>query len=292
MNPPANPNELITVLRQVELVESVLVVHLEGWIDAGASAATAMARAREAAGAAAIANFDTERLIDHRARRPKMRIVDGVNTGLEWPTIEFASGQDREGNDVLFLSGKEPDYNWRSFVAAVVGFAARHDITRMIGLGAYPAAVPHTRPVRLAVTANSRELAEDHHATTSLDVPAGIESALELAFATLSVPAMGLWAQVPHYVSTVPYPPASLALIEGLAEAAGLRLDAGPLVERAMIARRRLDDLVSGEPSHQEMVTELERRADDVQIAVDQLPTSDELAAQVEQFLREQDDNP
>ena len=36
------------------------------------------------------------------------------------------------------------------------------------------------------------------------------------------IPALGIWAQVPHYIPTGPYPAAALALVEGLTESAGL----------------------------------------------------------------------
>ena len=290
MNRRVDPGDLLTVLRRTDLVDPVLIVQFDGWFDAGASAAAAMARIIEASDANLVASFDTEWLIDHRARRPTMRIVDGVNTGLEWPSIEISVGRDQIGNDLLLLHGGEPDHNWRAFVQAVTGYCSEQGVRRMVGLGAYPAAVPHTRPPRLSCTASSAELADGHYANASLDVPAGVESALEEAFATGGVPAIGLWAQVPHYVSTTPYPAASLALIEGLVEAADVHIDAGPLSERAVIARGRLDELVAGEESHREMVEHLERQLDDTAAAADEMPSTDELAAEVEQFLKDQED--
>ena len=280
----------MTVLRTPDLLDPVLIVQLDGWIDAGGSAAEAMRRIRDATEPTVVARFDTEWLIDHRARRPTMHIIEGVNTGLEWPVIEIATSRDRNDHDLLLLHGAEPDHNWRTFVDTVVEFAVDRGVTRMIGLGAYPAAVPHTRPSRLSVTASTTELAGDgDYANASLDVPGGVESALEIALARAGIPTVGLWAQVPHYISTSPYPEASRALIEGLKDAVGIDVDAGPLAERAVIARGRLDELIADEDSHQEMVAELERRHDEAAGAQDEIPSTEDLAAQVEQFLREQD---
>ena len=285
----ADPADLLTVLRQVDLHQPVLIVHFEGWFDAGGSAAAAMDQAVRAAEAAAVARFDPEWLLDHRARRPIMSLVEGVNTGLEWPTIEFAAGRDEKDSDILFLHGAEPDHNWRAFAEAVVGYATDRQITRMVGLGAYPAPVPHTRPPRLSTTASSAELARPGGPPATLDVPAGVESVLEVALAETGIPTLGLWAQVPHYVSSAPYPAASLALIEGLVDAAGIELDPGSLAEQAIATRGRLDELVAAEDSHQEMVAELERRMDETGALVDQLPSGEDLAAEVERFLRDQD---
>lgn len=285
----ADPADLLTVLRQVDLHEPVMVVHFEGWFDAGGSAGAAMDQAVKAAKATAVAHFDTEWLLDHRARRPVMNLVEGVNTGLEWPAIEFAVGRDDKDTDILFLHGAEPDHNWRAFAEAVVDYATGRQVSIMVGLGAYPAPVPHTRPPRLSTTASSAELAKPAGAPATLDVPAGVESVLEVALAETGIPTLGLWAQVPHYVSTAPYPAASLALIEGLVDAAGLEIDPGPLAEQAIATRSRLDELVAAEDSHQEMVAELERRMDEAGAMVDQMPSGEDLAAEVERFLRDQD---
>ena len=86
-----------------------------------------------------------------------------------------------------------------------------------MGLGAFPAPVPHTRPVRLASTATTQELAAQvGFVPGTIDVPAGIHAALERGFADAGIPAVGLWARVPHYVAAMPYPAASAALLDGL----------------------------------------------------------------------------
>ena len=76
------------------------------------------------------------------------------------------------------------------------------------------------------------------------------------------IPALGLWAQVPHYVSSMPYPAGSVSLLEGLHALAGLTIDYGQLPSDAKAARLRLDELVAQNPQHQAMVTQLEELVD------------------------------
>ena len=123
MSRRARPEDLITILRTPDLVDPVLIVQLDGWIDAGNSAADAMRRIRDATEPTVLARFDTEWLIDHRARRPTMHISDGVNSGLDWPVVEMSHARDRRDRDILLLHGAEPDHNWRAFVQTVVAFA-------------------------------------------------------------------------------------------------------------------------------------------------------------------------
>ena len=99
----------------------------------------------------------------------------------------------------------------------------------VVGLGAYPTPVPHTRPSRLAATMSTTELGDGRgYLLASIDVPAGVQTAIEKACAEAGIPSIGLWAQVPHYVVSMEYPEAAAALIDGLADLTGLELDAAP----------------------------------------------------------------
>ena len=205
-----------------------LVVALEGWIDAGLGAAAAAQALVADLHPTAIATFDADRLLDYRARRPVMHLRDGVNTSLTWPGIELYAAKDHADRDVLMLLGHEPDSLWKLFTEQVVALARDFGTRLVVGLGAYPFAAPHTRPSRLSTTANSTELAERlGYLRNSVDVPAGVEAAIERSCAEIGLPAVGLWAQVPHYAAAMPYPPASIALIDGLGQAAGLSLPRG-----------------------------------------------------------------
>jgi predicted ATP-grasp superfamily ATP-dependent carboligase len=289
MTKAIDPTDLYTMLRTPDLLDPALIVHFDGWIDAGQSGGNAARHLIDVTNAEPLVQFDTEWLLDHRARRPIVHIIDGVTSGVDWPTIEVSAGRDSLDRDVLILSGAEPDHNWRTFVQAVVALAGHWGVHRVVGMGAYPAAVPHTRPTRLTVTSPTAELARSSEPRATLDVPAGLATVLEQEFNSAGVEALTMWAQVPHYIPGGPYPAASLALIEGLEEFAGVTVDSGPLGEQALGTRNRLDELVAGEDSHQAMLGELERQHDQSGHAGDSLPTSDELAAEVEQYLRTQD---
>jgi len=280
-----------------ELEAPVLLMALDGWIDAGFGSTHAVATLLSSIDTYPIATFDSDELLDHRARRPIMTLVDGVNTGLTWPAIELRGGTDLAGNDVLLLVGAEPDHAWRSFSSTVIDLATRFGTRIIIGLGAYPAAVPHTRATLLSCTAATEELAGRwNFLRGTLEVPAGVHAAIERAAADAGLPAIGVWAQVPHYTAGMAYPAASLALIESAAAVGGLSLPTGNLPEEAREARERLDEIIAGNEEHARMVAALESETD-AHAPGEQfgdgaspgpLPTGAELVAELEQFLREQ----
>jgi len=281
---------------QPSLDSPVLIMVLEGWIDAGYAAGTAVQTLLHGLDTFPVATFDADQLLDHRARRPLMHLVDGVNTGLSWPGIELRAGTDHDGNDLLLLLGAEPDHLWRGFTEATIELAQDLGTRLVVGLGAYPATVPHTRPVTMSVTASSAELASVSGLLRgSLDVPAGVQAALEFRCAELELPAVGLWAQVPHYVSgePTPYPAASLALLDQLERTAGLRLPKGDLEADAGRTRNRIDAAMAANGDHLAMLHALEARHDQEiaeagPSAADAIPSADELAEEVERFLRDQ----
>ena len=277
------------------LDQPVLVVVLEGWIDAGFAAGRAMQTLLNELDTYPVASFDADALLDHRARRPVMHLVEGVNTGLSWPGIELRAATDTDGNDLLLLVGAEPDHAWRQFIEAVLELAELFDVRMLVGLGAYPATVPHTRPVTMSVTAATEELAAVSGLLRgTLDVPAGVQAALEYRFGEAGIAAVGLWSQVPHYVSgdLTPYPAAALALVERLARTAGLSLPTGSLAGDAERTRNRIDAAVAANAEHLAMLRTLEQTHDaQAQAGPDlppAIPSADELAAEVERFLRDQ----
>lgn len=281
----------IIFLADPDLNEPVLVIALEGWIDAGLGASNAIGALLDTIETEVLATFDTEYFIDQRARRPLARIVDGVTTELTWPEIQLRYGRDGDGADIIFLVGPEPDFHWSDFVDVVTDAAGRFDVRLAVGLGAFPAPTPHTRPVRVIGTApatSAHLLAVVGSVKGELEVPAGISSALELGFAEVDMEIVTLWARVPHYVASMPYPQASAALIDGLARIGGLTLDASQLRSSAEEARQRVDDLVTNNPEHSSMVEQLEEAADESEGTSlgEELPSPDELAAELERFLR------
>lgn len=278
------------------LHEPILIVMLTGWIDAaGAADAAAEALSKECE-TSPILRFDDDTFIDFRARRPTMELRDGVNTNLIWSTIELRAGRSSSGRDVLVLTGPEPDMAWHRFARVVSDLAVDLGVTKMIAFGAYPFAAPHTRSPRLSCSSPSTEvLADVTFARSSVDVPAGMAASLEHALHARRIPTLGIWVQVPHYVVAMPYPAASVALLDGLTEATGIEVAASELRAEVGAQRARIDASIDGNAEHLDMLRQLEELYD---AAIDgeaadgpaiEMRSGDELAAEIQAFLRDQD---
>lgn len=285
--------ELYELIERPDLERPVLVMAMEGWIDAGMAAGVAASTLVDEMDTVTVARFDTDTLIDYRSRRPTVRMANGVLQGLSWPAVELKAATDLEGNELLLLVGAEPDRAWHEFVDAVVHLALDFDVRMCIGLGAYPAPAPHTRPARMACCASTANLADMGFIRASLNYPGGVQVAVEQACNKSDIPSLGLWAQVPHYAAAIPlpYPAASIALIQALERMAGLSLPVGDLPTEADTTRERLNELISQNHEHQEMLQQLETAYEQIDTSPENdvtLPTGDELAAELERFLRDQ----
>jgi len=268
-----------------DLDAPVLVAALEGWVDAGSAGTTAAAQLAE--GGRTVATFDADAIYDYRVRRPTLDILDGRPTHLEWPSLRLSTV--RVGDrDLLVLTGPEPDYRWRELSDEVVSLTRRLGAASWVSLGAIPAAVPHTRPVPILATASAPGLLPEgirQGPDGLLRVPSAALSVFELAVAAAGIPAAGLFAQVPHYVSGG-YPTAAIALLTALGRYLGVDLPVGQLATRALERRTRLAAATATDESTKAHVERLEQIADETG-----LPAGDELIADIERFLREGDDD-
>jgi len=264
-----------------DLIAPSLIAAFDGWVDSGSAATTALAGL--ATDGRVVARFEADQLFDYRARRPTLDILDGRLTEIVWPELLLRATRIGE-RDLLILTGAEPDYRWREFADAVIELARQLGVAEWVSLGAIPAAVPHTRSVPILGTASEPGLLRGGIKPGPLGrlrVPSALVSVLELEVSRTGVPALGYFAQVPHYVSG-PYPSAALELLRSLGRHLDLELPEGDLPEESRQLRSHLDSLAAGDATTRAYVERLESMVDE-----ERLPSGDDLIEEIERFLRD-----
>ena len=108
---------------------------------------------------------------------------------------------------------------------------------------------------------------------------------------------MGVTAQVPHYLVQFDYPRAATTLLDGVAAATGLSLPIGGLQAASRRADSEVAQQLEGNDEFATVVLALEQQYDQMaalsagttggigDLAPGGVPSGDEIAAQVEQFL-------
>jgi predicted ATP-grasp superfamily ATP-dependent carboligase len=193
-----------------------------------------------------------------------------------------------EQHDVVLLIGTEPQLRWRTFCAEVVEVARELEVELVVTLGALAADVAHTRPVKVTGSAASPDLVKDLGLQRSrYEGPTGIVGALHDAFAKAGVPSASLWAAVPHYVAGTPSPKAALALVERASRLLEVKVVAADLAQLAVDYERQVTEVVESDEDVSAYVTRLEETNDAEGL---ELASGEELAAELQRYLREQGD--
>lgn len=270
-----------------ELRRPMLLVALDGFVDAGGAGASAAMFLRHRWRSELLATFDRDALLDYRARRPTAVVDTGELRRVEWPELELFSARVGGPQDALLLVGPEPDMRWQAFFGAVADVCRRVDVEHVVALGAYPAASPHTRPIRVSRAANAlgRRLLTDARDVTAYTGPIGASAALLGALGERGVAAVGLWAEIPHYIAGSPNPAGALALTRLVADALRVPVDTTELEAAARQFRDQVDEAIADHAEASQMVESLERQLDSGDENAE-LPTGDDLAAEIERFLR------
>ncbi|MBD8024073.1 proteasome assembly chaperone family protein [Microbacterium gallinarum] len=272
-----------------------LVVALTGFTDAGSAVSRVVDYFRDDIVPTPLAVFSNDVLLDYRARRPVIAFDQDHLTDYRPPRLELSFAHDALGQPFLLLAGYEPDFAWDAFAATVLDFVDDYEVSTVTWVHAIPMPVPHTRPIGTTVSGTRGELTEAHSVwKPHTQVPATAGHLLEYRLAEAGVRVAGFVLLIPHYLGDTDYPAAALAALDSLTVATGLVFTGEELREENRDYLSKVEDQVSGSDELSRMVKGLEERYDAYMagstlaapmIHTGDLPSADELAAELERFL-------
>jgi proteasome assembly chaperone (PAC2) family protein len=276
-----------------------LVCAFKGWNDAGDAASAALSFVGASLGATRFARIDPEEFFDFQATRPKVRLVDGRTREIEWPEVEiYAAKVPRAPRDLVLVGGSEPSMRWQTFCRLIIDLAEVLGTQMVVSMGALLADVPHARPVAITALSSDTTLTDrlGNVTPTTYEGPTGIVGVLHDACHSAGLPAVSLWASVPHYVAAAPNPKAALALVRSLEQLVGVSVDAGELESAAGDYERQVNMAVQSDPDVQAFVERLEQAVEEEEAAegteTPDLPSGDVLAREFQRFLRQRGNEP
>jgi len=296
-----DPDRLVHIVDDVPELEDVselaMVLVLDGFLDAGNAAAIAGRHlVDESGGGRVVATFEVDEFHDYRARRPAMSFVRDHYEQYDAPRLVVRLLTDDAGTPYLLMHGPEPDNRWEAFAAAVRHVVERLGVARVIGLGAVPMAVPHTRQIAITHHANNPGLlAADSPWRGELRIPSSAQALLEVRLGETGHDAMGFVAHIPHYLAQLDFPEASVSLLEHVERAAGIAVDLTALRTAGRERDEEIATYLAANPEVLEVVQALEQQYDafaraeqegNSLLAEDEpIPTGEEIGRQFEQFL-------
>lgn len=292
-------HRLVHIVDEVPELESdgpgpVLVVALDGFLDAGSASALAVDQMTTAGQGRVVASFEVDELHDYRARRPAVTFHENRYTDYDTPRLNVRLLTDDADTPYLLLAGPEPDIRWEAFARAVREVVEKFRVRLVVHLGSVPMAVPHTRPVQLSNHATSdRLLTQTNLWRGEIRIPGSAQALLELRLGEWGHDSAGYVAHIPHYLAQAEFPDASLSLIEAVSELTGLTWSCAELRQAAEARRAEIDEQVTENAEVEEVVRGLEQQYDAFRAGQETsllaegepLPSGEEIGAQFEQFL-------
>lgn len=302
MRDPADLYELHPGFEDV--VGPVMLVCLDGFVDAGQAGRQMADALLDGLAAEEVATFDVDRLLDYRSRRPTMTFVENTWTAYSEPKLALYRVHDEEGTPFLLLHGLEPDREWEAFAAGVGDLVDRFAVSLTVSANGIPMAVPHTRPVTVTPHSTRPELVAGSTPWIGrVEVPGSATSLLEFRLGERGHDFIGYAVHVPSYLAQAQYPRAAIAAAEYVAGATGLALPTRQLEENAKATDVDIAEQVAASEEVQRVVANLERQYDDIMSSREaaptgqpllpggesDLPTADELGAELERYLAERE---
>ncbi|MFE5310304.1 proteasome assembly chaperone family protein [Isoptericola sp. NPDC056573] len=279
----------------------VLLHALDGFVDAGSAGEIAVEHVTEELTTTRLVTFDVDQLLDYRSKRVGMTFDADRWSAYDEPYLAIDHVADREGTGFLLLHGSEPDLQWERVVAAVKGLAERFEVSLTVGFHGIPMGVPHTRPLSLTAHGTRPGLVEDYTSFFgTVRVPGSLAALLEYRLGEAGHDAIGFTVHVPHYLAQSRYAPAAVVALRHVERATGLDLATGLLAEAAADATIEVEKQVGESGEVKAVVKALEEQYDAFTRSVGRpsllaeqapLPTADELGAEFERFLAQQDDD-
>lgn len=268
-----------------ELDNPVLVLAFEGWNDAGEAATGAIDHLLEVWEAQWIGDIDPEEYYDFQVNRPQVVLDDEGNRELVWPSTRLYHARPATAHrDILLLRGIEPNNRWQAFTTEVLTIIRDLDVELVVTLGSMLAETPHTRPIPVNCTASTEELRRKHGFEPSrYEGPTGIVGVITTACAHAEVPAVSLWAAIPHYFSQPPSPKGALAIVAALENVLDFEISVAELPEEAHVWETDVDELAADNDEVLSYVHQLEASHD---AETPEATSGDDIAAEFERYLR------
>lgn len=273
-----------------------LVAGLTGFADAGAAVSQFTTVLLDRLQTQVVARFDTDELLDYRARRPTIYFDQDHLTNYQPATLALHLAKDEIGQQFLLLAGFEPDFQWERFTAAVLELVQLLQVKTTTWVHAIPMPVPHTRPIGVTVSGNRPELIETFSVwKPHTQVLANALHVVEYRLQRRDHPIAGFVLLIPHYLADTEFPDAAVKALESISSATGLIFASDELKEESRDFLAKINLQVENNHELAKLVGALEERHDSYMAGNPlrspltdedgELPSADEIAAELEIFL-------
>jgi len=268
---PGKTDDYLQIHEPIQLREGTLVLAFTGWMDGGDASTGTVKRFVEHLSAPEVAEIDPDPFYIFNFPgpmelaalfRPHIAIEDGLIEHVQLPTSTFFAHS--AGNLALFI-GREPNLRWPTYRDCVFRFAEASGVTRLVFVGSFGGAVPHTREPRMFVTVSDRAMLPEMErygvGRTDYTGPGSFSSYLLTQAPAAGLQMVSLIAEIPGYLQGT-NPACLLAITRRLATILGVAVDLNELRQAATAWELQVSSAVEQKEELAQTVRQLEEDYD------------------------------
>lgn len=205
--------EHLKVKRLPKLRDGTLLLALTGWMDGGMVSTGTVRRLMEERAVEDVAHVEPDPFYIYNFPgsmevaalfRPEVRYDDGLIVEYELPENRFHVDA---ANNLAFFLGREPNLRWQQFGEIIFHVVKELGVSRIIFIGSFGGAVPHTREPRLFGSVSDRKLRPllDEHGIRPTDYngPSSFATYLLQQSYHHGVEMLSLAAEIPGYLEGI-----------------------------------------------------------------------------------------
>jgi proteasome assembly chaperone (PAC2) family protein len=255
-------------LDEIPVLENgTLLLAFTGWMDGGDVSTGTVNRIVDLVDAKQIGEVDAEpfylysfpgsmELAAHF--RPRINIEEGLVKSIEMPVNRIHAAPD---SNLAFFVGKEPNLKWPTFCKCVFELCKRLKITRLLFVGSFGGAVPHTREPRLYVACSKEsmhdEMSQYGLRKTNYEGPGSFMTYMMTRASEVGLEMASLVAEIPGYLQGLnPY--SIEAMTRRLSKILKLPLELDELRQATNEWEEEITDLISANNEMSAKIRELE----------------------------------
>jgi proteasome assembly chaperone (PAC2) family protein len=275
--------------RKPLLSEPVAILAFEGWSDAGNTATGCIENISCTYDVEPFAELDSDSFYNYQMRRPIVEVKDFGEREFHWPQTSFYSIEDYKlKKDLILVFGEEPSMRWKEYAKNIKDVLAELGVKRAITLGAFFGQVAHTLPVPIfGVSTDPTFHSRYNILNPNYSGPTGITSVVGQTLSESEIETTGLWAAVPHYLSSGGYPKGMSALMNKTSEILKIDIDDSGIQTEGQQFEVKINKAMENSQDLAEYVSRLEES----EVSLENNFSEDNLVQQIEDFLNEERDN-
>jgi proteasome assembly chaperone (PAC2) family protein len=289
-------------LDEQHLRQPMAMVGFGGWIDAGFAATGAIKFLIDSLDATRVAQLDPETFYAFTDTRPRVAHPSPGRREPVWPAAEWYVVRMPETvpRDLVLFTAPEPNLRWRTFATTALDVFERLGTETLVSFGAVLAPVHHRAKPSLrgwATTDTLRSLLRRRQISSGrYEGPTGITTVLLAAARERGLASFSLSTSSPSYLTDMPNPRASAALLRTAGEIGSIPLALSDLDAESRVVAERIDQFLAERPELREAVDRLPHTAEaeppdtdpveNPQQPVPELPSSAAVLQDLEEFLR------